>query len=168
MKTNENRCPSIHEFLSGLKLSKTRRLPPFESRISGRFRFCRKSTLFQSTEFFSRGCQGHQWVWHQRRHSLFACDMKKGRFLHVPATFVKLLNKLYPAVFLQFQISAKFPISIRWSLTNFRFRPVTFRRISILFIRFWSRSLSSGLNSTLTNLPTTFINMKIHYARTMF
>ena len=36
--------------------------------------------------WMSRGCQGHQWVWHQRRHSLFACDMKKGRFLHVPAS----------------------------------------------------------------------------------
>ena len=38
-----------------------------------------------SIPIFCRGCHGHQWVWHQRRHSLFACDMKKGRFLHVPA-----------------------------------------------------------------------------------
>ena len=51
-------------------------------------------THLETGWIFSRGCQGHQWVWHQQRHSLFACDMKKGRFLHVPAAFVKLLNKL--------------------------------------------------------------------------
>ena len=92
---------------------------------------------FSTSKFTSRGCQGHQWVWHQRRHSLFACDMKKGRFLHVPAAFVKLLNKLLSyGVFtfnfrcLSDQLPTDFPsvfdqVSISFRLTFDRFRTVS-------------------------------------------
>ena len=49
------------------------------------FPFLRFESLSSSDDIVSRGCQGHQWVWLQRRCSLIACDMKKGQFLHVHA-----------------------------------------------------------------------------------
>ena len=78
--------------------------------------------------WMSRGCQGHQWVWHQRRHSLFACDLKKGRFLHVPASttwtwwsnFVWLgsfLVFLFQAVGLQLQRNIFFHDFGTWCLS---------------------------------------------------
>ena len=91
---------------------------------------------FSTSKFTSRGCQGHQWVWHQRRHSLFACDMKKGRFLHVPAAFVKLLNKLlsYGVFTSTFDV---YPTNFRPNFHQFstRFRSV-FDSLSIGFEQF--------------------------------
>ena len=108
-RSDENKWwpqPFDPRFLSGLKLSETRLISHYwffrrddDHTVSNHdflaaFDFSGYQHCSRSQNFFSRGCQGHQWVWHQRRHSLFACDMKKGRFLHVPAAFMKLLNKL--------------------------------------------------------------------------
>ena len=81
-------------------------------------------------------------------------DMEKRRLFHVPAIQVELLEKL-----LHFRVSA---FQIHFSI---HFRCV-FDHLPIQ-IRRPSDSFTLGLNSTLTNLRTTFTTMTTHYARTM-
>ena len=151
MKTNDDRSPSIHGFLSGLKLSETGRSQPFESRFSCRFRFFSGNQHFsRSQNFFSRGAVNLSPSTAQRRRWFeIVISSRDALKTYLQSSVFRTFDKL-----LQYGV-LHFPISNDVS----DFNPSLFDE---------SRTIFRILNFTLTNLRTTFITMKIHYTRTMF